>query len=301
VRVRVCVCACVRVSPFSELKSAWILPVEKESPIAGKSLICRGGGPVSKHKVCNRQKKHVHGSWRDSKARLCSRKQQRFTHPDQNPSYQRENICFLPYRSNSQKQYGPPYIQTDISLWLNFLVSRLYFNDDPIVVTIQLQCISYKGCHGEIQWAGIEAMKAVAKLSFPKVCLRNNFCVYRIFLKHVILKKRGETNTDTSLRFRRWRMPSSGMWCRAGLVRTDVSKESIASIIRVERISELATPLAVTEFIVTVNTVPSSLNLYTLMTEATVSSETSVLTRTTSCHPRRRHSSHIGTLIKARL
>jgi hypothetical protein len=41
-------------------------------------------------------------------------------------------------------------------------------------------------------------------------------------------------------------MPSSGMLRRVALVRTDVSKESIASIIRVTTIGELGTTLAVT-------------------------------------------------------
>jgi hypothetical protein len=41
-------------------------------------------------------------------------------------------------------------------------------------------------------------------------------------------------------------MPSSGMLRRVALVRTDVSEESISSIIRVKRIGELGTTLAVT-------------------------------------------------------
>jgi hypothetical protein len=41
-------------------------------------------------------------------------------------------------------------------------------------------------------------------------------------------------------------MPSSGMLRRVALVRTDVSKELSASFIRVTRIGELGTTLAVT-------------------------------------------------------
>jgi hypothetical protein len=62
------------------------------------------------------------------------------------------------------------------------------------------------------------------------------------------------------------------------LVRTNVSEELSVSIIRVTRIGELETMLA----IVTDN-VPSSLILVTLMMDALSSSETSVLTNTTLC------------------
>jgi hypothetical protein len=68
-----------------------------------------------------------------------------------------------------------------------------------------------------------------------------------------------------------------GMLRHAALVRTDVSKELIAFIIRVERIGELATA----------NVVPNSRILVTLMKEAIRSSKTSAFTRA-----RRRHSSH---------
>jgi hypothetical protein len=64
-------------------------------------------------------------------------------------------------------------------------------------------------------------------------------------------------------------MVSSGMLRRVALVRTEVSEELSASFIRVTRIGELGTTLAVT----------SSPILVTLMKEALSSSETSVLTR----------------------
>jgi hypothetical protein len=70
--------------------------------------------------------------------------------------------------------------------------------------------------------------------------------------------------------FIRW-MASSGMFRRVALVRTDVSEELGASFIRVTRIGELGTTLAVTS------------NRRTLM-EALSSSETSVLTRATRCN-----------------
>jgi hypothetical protein len=70
------------------------------------------------------------------------------------------------------------------------------------------------------------------------------------------------------------RMTSSGMLRRAALVRTNVSEELSASIIRVTRIGELWTTLAVKEFfrsvlrlLVTAD-VPSSPILATLMMEA---------------------------------
>jgi hypothetical protein len=70
-------------------------------------------------------------------------------------------------------------------------------------------------------------------------------------------------------------MASSGILRRVAFVRTDVSEELSASFIRVTRLGELGTTLAVT------SVVPSSQNLVTLMKEALSSSETSVLTRAT--------------------
>jgi hypothetical protein len=79
------------------------------------------------------------------------------------------------------------------------------------------------------------------------------------------------------------------------LVRTDVSEELSASFIRVTRIDELGTTLAVTSnrrtllaflrsvrrLLVTASVVPSSSILVTLMKDTLSSSETSVLTRAT--------------------
>jgi hypothetical protein len=94
---------------------------------------------------------------------------------------------------------------------------------------------------------------------------------------------------------------------RVALVRTDVSEEQKASIIRVTRIGELGIRIAVTSnrstlrrnimyiiyivflhselrLLVTANVVPRPQILVTLKMEVIRSSETSVLTRATQCH-----------------
>jgi hypothetical protein len=70
---------------------------------------------------------------------------------------------------------------------------------------------------------------------------------------------------------------------RVGLVRTDVSEELSASIIRLSRIGELGTTLAVRlrRLPVTANAIPSSPIFVTLMMEAQSSSEMSVVPRAT--------------------
>jgi hypothetical protein len=84
------------------------------------------------------------------------------------------------------------------------------------------------------------------------------------------------------------RMPSCGMLRLVALVRTDVSEELSAFIIRVARIGELGTALGVTSNILrsvrrllVMANVPSSPILTTLMMEALRSSETSGDTRAT--------------------
>jgi hypothetical protein len=86
-------------------------------------------------------------------------------------------------------------------------------------------------------------------------------------------------------------MVSSGMLRREAFVRTDVSEECIASIIRVTGIGELGTTLKVTnnrstvfQLLVTANVAPSSLILFTLTMDAIYSSETPVLTKATWRH-----------------
>jgi hypothetical protein len=83
-------------------------------------------------------------------------------------------------------------------------------------------------------------------------------------------------------------MASSGILHRVALVRTDISEELSASFIRVTRIGELGTTLAVTSsmrpLLITASVVLSSPILDTLTKEALNSYETSVLTGATVCN-----------------
>jgi hypothetical protein len=76
-------------------------------------------------------------------------------------------------------------------------------------------------------------------------------------------------------------MPSSGIWRRVAVVKTDVSEGSITFIISLNRISQLESTLAVT---ITADALPSSLIPSCLKMEVILSYETSVLTRTTRRH-----------------
>jgi hypothetical protein len=82
-------------------------------------------------------------------------------------------------------------------------------------------------------------------------------------------------------------MPSSGMLHHVALVRAEVSEKVSASNMKVTRIGELGTSLAITSNLRTLrrntytNAVPSSHTLVSQMMGALSSSETSVLTRAT--------------------
>jgi hypothetical protein len=73
----------------------------------------------------------------------------------------------------------------------------------------------------------------------------------RMMFLLIIFNEVGYWNLNTTVRIyegqsKTWRMLSSGMLLRVGLVRTDVSEELSTFFIRVTRIGELGTTLAVT-------------------------------------------------------
>jgi hypothetical protein len=102
---------------------------------------------------------------------------------------------------------------------------------------------------------------------------------YWSWLTHYVTSQ----NLMEDLRFSRqwlWRMASPGMLSHVALVRTDVLEELSASIIRMTRIGELGTTLAITGNRRTLRR-NTKWALVTLMKEALNSSETSVPTRAT--------------------
>jgi hypothetical protein len=86
-----------------------------------------------------------------------------------------------------------------------------------------------------------------------------------------------------------WRIPSSGLWRRVALERTEVSEERDPCMIRVTRIGELGTTLAVISNWSKLrrnsgNVVPSSPIIVTVIMKEIRSSKTSVLIRATRRH-----------------
>jgi hypothetical protein len=69
-------------------------------------------------------------------------------------------------------------------------------------------------------------------------------CLY-VSICQVLFPVHPSSDTPICKHSMSWRMPYSGRWCRAALIRNDVSEECVVSIIRVTRISELETTLAV--------------------------------------------------------
>jgi hypothetical protein len=81
------------------------------------------------------------------------------------------------------------------------------------------------------------------------------------------------------------RMPFSGTWRRVGHVRTDVSDECVASIFRVETISDLGTlEVSSKEKLVTANVVTNSSIVSATRMEIRSSFETSVIKRHSRRH-----------------
>jgi hypothetical protein len=141
--------------------------------------------------------------------------------------------------------------------------------------SVQIAATLAQGLHSAFKRA---CVSIGGRERFPQRCLRSN--------------KLPPSSESSSRPCKQGDILKNGMLRRVAFVRTDVSEERMASIIRVTRIDELGTTLAVTSnrrtlqrnsvrrLLVTSN-VPSSPNLITLMMEAIRSSETSVLTRAT--------------------
>jgi hypothetical protein len=109
------------------------------------------------------------------------------------------------------------------------------------------------------------------KFSQHSICTHNEYVGFSITSSkgHVIFANNQKMYDLKFSRWWLWRMPSSGKLRHVTLVKSYVSEEWIASIIRVARIDELGTMLAVTS------------NRSMLWRNSIRSSETSVLKRAT--------------------
>jgi hypothetical protein len=99
------------------------------------------------------------------------------------------------------------------------------------------------------------------------------------------LRAAGETDTTPGYMLA-WRLLSSGVWGLEVLVKTAVSVERVTSIFKVERMLELGTMLGESRecYNTAADVITSSLILSTLKMEATLSSNTLVLTTPTLHH-----------------
>jgi hypothetical protein len=159
-------------------------------------------------------------------------------------------------------------------LYLGFIVtSYAYIIYILLLFSFLSHCLPRLHC----MWLSISVRHIVAKIGSMEFTNKLNWIEYGKLCK--IYSFHGGDYDE---------YPSSGMWCRAALVGTDVSEDRIVSSITVTRIDELGTTLAVTNnvlrLLVTASLVTSSPILVTLMMEAICSSETEVLTRATRRH-----------------
>jgi hypothetical protein len=136
-----------------------------------------------------------------------------------------------------------------------------------------------------------KANRLGSRRAYIHISLHKNY-IHTFLYREAFVSSHTHTHTHTNMAFQKRhimrRIASSGMLRRVALVRTDVSEQLSASFIRVTRIGELRTTLAVTSsrrtkrrLLVTASVVPSSPILVTLMKALLSCSETSVLTRAT--------------------
>jgi hypothetical protein len=121
------------------------------------------------------------------------------------------------------------------SIWSFFSVRFAYRQLLKILLKFSSMCVRHAGSCDSLITADVNRI-----LSSPEhLSQRPCFCFTLVFspwllfgcLSSIALTSQYSTG---SVAFKKWRMPSSGMWRRVGLVRTDVSKERLASIFRVE-------------------------------------------------------------------
>jgi hypothetical protein len=165
-----------------------------------------------------------------------------------------DTFHFTPFQGIIPLKYGPRFFAP--SYLTPFLATKIFFSTKRNVLNLQctVQCLRV----------------VLAKGTTPHYTLSNEEC--RLLGYKTPVRTSKETHyvstTEISrlmimwdLRFSRrwlWRMWSSGMLRRVDLVRTDVSQELSPSFIRVTRICEIGTTLAVTINRRTLRKIPSA-------------------------------------------